>query len=240
MNTSEESDPVIQSSEGASVMENDDIYYFDFVVFEVENTRFFEFQKLASCNIRAPTPSSYAECLGALDLATKWNMSGMRERAIISLNRMMKAQTETKSIVESILAAKKYRVDGWVSAGFIKLIGKLEVDMEDLELLGWETAARLLDARFRITRVQLLGEFEERPEETCEECSGDSSLGTKPICKWGCGERGCFRRCAGCAGGAPSKCVYKCGNWSRRDFLNSSAIQTQFVRILASESLAPT
>ncbi|KAF9525023.1 hypothetical protein CPB83DRAFT_772926 [Crepidotus variabilis] len=186
--------------DGAAVVERHDMYYFNFVVFQVQTTLFSVpkngfldsnpsfFDKFApnksiyvAANDVEPielkdvtaedfkglllviypfkrTAETYEEWLGALDLATRWDLADIRSKAIEALSKLN--SSNKKSSVEIILLAKKYRIREWLVDSYVKLVQRDDLSLKTLreqepedEALDWETTSRLFSAHLELIQM---------------------------------------------------------------------------------------
>ncbi|KAF9532926.1 hypothetical protein CPB83DRAFT_587956 [Crepidotus variabilis] len=70
---------------------------------------------------------SYEEWPGALDLATKWDLSKIRAGAILAISGVHK--NGAKLMVEIILLGRKYNVAQWLEEGYIGILK--QADLKD-------------------------------------------------------------------------------------------------------------
>ncbi|KAF9532925.1 hypothetical protein CPB83DRAFT_846598 [Crepidotus variabilis] len=92
---------------------------------------------------------SYDEWLGALDLATRWSLFDICNKAIHALTILNRSGS--KSTIEKVLLAKKYKIDQWLREGYTTLVQQEELKIEDVQMLGWKTVARLFAAKWSLS-----------------------------------------------------------------------------------------
>ncbi|KAF9525024.1 hypothetical protein CPB83DRAFT_838519 [Crepidotus variabilis] len=182
--------------DGKAVVERHDMYFFDFVVFQVQNTLFrvpkhgfldlnpaffdkfapvgstsatldaneadpIELKDIPADDFKAlllviypfkRTAETYEEWLGALGLATQWDLADIRSKSISALS--MLNRSDKKSPVEVALLAKKYRIKDWLLESYIQLVHSDDLNLRTLRqqepentTLDWETISRLFSAR---------------------------------------------------------------------------------------------
>ncbi|KAH9485726.1 hypothetical protein JR316_0002641 [Psilocybe cubensis] len=86
--------------------------------------------------------ATYEELVGALKLATMWEFDEVRKKAIFRLSPIL---TE-RPTVEQILLAKEYDVKSWLRDGYLTLIRKSDLSIQQLcdpFQLDWKTIARV-------------------------------------------------------------------------------------------------
>ncbi|TBU29227.1 hypothetical protein BD309DRAFT_989924 [Dichomitus squalens] len=81
-----------------------------------------------------------------LRLATMWIFDDIRERAITELSRLV------TSPAARIVLARRYNIPGWLEPALTTLAQQEQpLSAQDLEALGWETAAKLFQIRESVT-----------------------------------------------------------------------------------------
>ncbi|KAF9532927.1 hypothetical protein CPB83DRAFT_742925, partial [Crepidotus variabilis] len=102
---------------------------------------------LAYLNLISPvsprTASTYEEWLGALDLATRWELSKVCFFAVF----ILEANSGSGTAVDIILLGRKFKVDQWVKKGYMEILKQKDLKVETIQTLGWETATRLFAAK---------------------------------------------------------------------------------------------
>ncbi|TFK16505.1 hypothetical protein FA15DRAFT_761398 [Coprinopsis marcescibilis] len=111
------------------------------------------------------------EWIGALKLSTIWNMSKIRKYAIAKLDTLQLAP------IEKVQLAREHRVGKWLREGVTALTQGDPTQIEDLEVLGWKTAALLYFIYIHLAKPQpqSSGRFT-MASIKCGRCGSSSSL----------------------------------------------------------------
>jgi hypothetical protein len=124
-------------------------------------------------------PLTSAEWTSVLRLSTMWELAEVREKAIAELSSLMPGDFH-HLLFDKIMLAKECKVRQWLIDGYVELVVRQRIiSVEEAEVLGWETAARLLRVReeYRIdpsasSTLPALGPSAPSPALncTCETC----------------------------------------------------------------------
>ncbi|OSC96839.1 hypothetical protein PYCCODRAFT_1399737 [Trametes coccinea BRFM310] len=79
--------------------------------------------------------------LSALKLADMWHFDEVRAKAVDELRRLVPRHAERVHL------ARVYRISGWVEPALKELVKQDALSADDLQFLGWGTAAKLLEIR---------------------------------------------------------------------------------------------
>ncbi|KAJ3520175.1 hypothetical protein NMY22_g12868 [Coprinellus aureogranulatus] len=92
-------------------------------------------------------PLGKNQWIGVLKLSSLWSMDKVRQLAIDELDKC-----SSLGFLEKVILAKKYRISGWLIAGYMAVIenwggpGGKNLTLDVLgNILGWETAARIVE-----------------------------------------------------------------------------------------------
>ncbi|KAF9526330.1 hypothetical protein CPB83DRAFT_465170 [Crepidotus variabilis] len=122
---------------------------------------------------------TYEHWLGALDLATRWDMPEVRTKAINALGTWDESHPCTTA--DLIALAKKYNVKSWLRRAYVKLVRQKDLKIGDLlDYLDYETVMRIFAARSRLLENSLVIPV---PGMVCHNCES------------GYGWRSCVRCC---------------------------------------------
>ncbi|KAF9521493.1 hypothetical protein CPB83DRAFT_900648 [Crepidotus variabilis] len=139
--------------------------------------------------INGNTPT-YEGWLGALELATQWDMPEIRAKTIDTLTTLHQSGSSTNIAIINL--AKKYGIQAWLREGYTKLV---QADLPKLEeligLLDNETMMRIL-----LTRSRLVAALTAASSGTvaCTNCMSGYGYGS---CLNGCPVKG-VRTCDNC------------------------------------------
>ncbi|KAF9522796.1 hypothetical protein CPB83DRAFT_863984 [Crepidotus variabilis] len=149
------------------------------------------------------TNLTYEAWLGALELATRWDFPDIRAKAIKAMTTMHEASSRTT--IEIVALAKKYRVKPWLRDSYIKLVQQKDLKLEDLlQILDCETTMRLFTAQSYILRVAPPS----LPQGFCGNCNSGYGYSS---CSYGCYQRG--NQCDNCINGrGHQNCTNLCQN----------------------------
>ncbi|KDR75485.1 hypothetical protein GALMADRAFT_483801 [Galerina marginata CBS 339.88] len=91
---------------------------------------------------------SYEDWVGVLHLATMWEFNEIRTKAITALSSLLIQQ----DVLEKISLGRRYRVSAWIQDGYVQLVQKKPLVLEELRMppsvaLDWETIARICHIR---------------------------------------------------------------------------------------------
>ncbi|KAF9525864.1 hypothetical protein CPB83DRAFT_511002 [Crepidotus variabilis] len=171
---------------------------------------------------------THVEWIGALDLATRWGLKDIRDEAVASIPQLLLSEASPQAIIKHIIAGRKYQVPAWISEGYRRLVGKPDLDLEELQTLDPKTSSHILDAQLRITRTQLHKQLGLRPKERCLACAPFSNIYD---CNYTCG-RGRVNKCGSCRNKeGEEKCIYTCANNFNNTHLHGVDIKEEVKRI---------
>jgi len=121
-------------------------------------------------------PTTYAEWIAALDLAIMWDFKEVRNTCIEALSELIKSRTA----IDNILLAKKYKVKKWLRDGYIRLLQQKELEPKfindictseiDLPMI---TIVRLLYIREKRHCELHLQHRDQSNTRSCRRCSSD-------------------------------------------------------------------
>ncbi|KZV68322.1 hypothetical protein PENSPDRAFT_548142, partial [Peniophora sp. CONT] len=91
-----------------------------------------------------PEKLTVDDWMAVLKLAKLWDMPETHDKAVKSLDEEIQKRTAAGKIV----LAKRFDVETWFKAGFAAFVsGKEQISTSERDELGWETYARLLEAK---------------------------------------------------------------------------------------------
>ncbi|CAA7260396.1 unnamed protein product [Cyclocybe aegerita] len=93
--------------------------------------------------------TSFADGIGALDLATRWKFDGIRAKSIATLTPVIQNGSPTQSVV----LGKKYSVKEWLFDGYLRLVNQPSLNYPDLRHpfeLDWQCITKILQIRYTI------------------------------------------------------------------------------------------
>ncbi|KAF9525770.1 hypothetical protein CPB83DRAFT_858859 [Crepidotus variabilis] len=141
----------LQSSR--SKVENDGQEYEQVDVYELESVNKNHFEGLLLVLYpRGRTAETYEEWIGALHLATLWDLHDIRTKAIEALERS--SSLKSKNPVEVALLAKKYGVGSWLCNAYTNLVQRTDLSINLLrpstneeDCLDWITVSHIFEAQ---------------------------------------------------------------------------------------------
>ncbi|VDB95553.1 unnamed protein product [Peniophora sp. CBMAI 1063] len=119
------------------------------------------------------------EWMSVLKLAKKWNLAGLRDKAV----QQSDTQVQLKTPIEKILLARQYDVGKWLNEAYIALSSREEpLSVQEVEKVGWETTAKLMMVREKRWRTP------QTPPKATVKCTGCQSTPSCYSCHY---NRGC-------------------------------------------------